>query len=161
MVSLFSPHTLSITIFVLFFCGRGHGLIHLHSIIIDHTLPLTVIPLRRVHSHQTFRFTWHWFLKRVPRLMFKKESWNQGTFHCCCMSDPSECRAKLQIIWPCYRTLQIFSPGVAALYKGLGPTLLRTMPATGALFLAFETVKKCLSGLAYDDDSWRLDMWAV
>lgn len=32
--------------------------------------------------------------------------------------------------------------GILALYKGLGPTVLRTFPATGALFLAYETTKK-------------------
>jgi solute carrier family 25 ornithine transporter 2/15 len=34
------------------------------------------------------------------------------------------------------------------LYKGLGPTVLRTFPATGALFLAYETTKKWLEYLA-------------
>lgn len=34
--------------------------------------------------------------------------------------------------------------GVKALYKGLGPTLLRTFPASGALFVAYEYTKKCL-----------------
>lgn len=38
--------------------------------------------------------------------------------------------------------------GVRALYKGLGPTLLRTFPATGALFLAYENTKKGLGTLA-------------
>lgn len=38
--------------------------------------------------------------------------------------------------------------GVRALYKGLGPTLLRTFPATGALFLAYENTKKGLGHLA-------------
>jgi len=32
--------------------------------------------------------------------------------------------------------------GLAALYSGLGPTLLRTVPATGSLFLVFETTKR-------------------
>jgi len=32
--------------------------------------------------------------------------------------------------------------GLGRLYSGLGPTLLRTFPATGALFLAYETSKK-------------------
>lgn len=32
--------------------------------------------------------------------------------------------------------------GIRALYKGLGPTVIRTFPATGALFLAYETTKK-------------------
>ena len=31
------------------------------------------------------------------------------------------------------------------LYSGLGPTLLRTFPATGALFLAYETSKKWMN----------------
>ncbi len=37
--------------------------------------------------------------------------------------------------------------GARALYKGLGPTLLRTAPATAALFLAYETTKKTLKSL--------------
>lgn len=37
-------------------------------------------------------------------------------------------------------------PGVGALYAGLGPTVIRTFPATGALFLAYETTKKYLGG---------------
>ncbi|KAH9373576.1 mitochondrial ornithine transporter 1 [Haemaphysalis longicornis] len=36
----------------------------------------------------------------------------------------------------------IRTEGVLALYNGLGPTLLRTFPATGALFLAYEYTKK-------------------
>jgi len=40
------------------------------------------------------------------------------------------------------------SVGVRALYKGLGPTLVRTFPATGALFLAVETTKKVLGSAA-------------
>ncbi|KAI0212484.1 Mitochondrial ornithine transporter 1 [Lamellibrachia satsuma] len=36
--------------------------------------------------------------------------------------------------------------GVRALYKGLGPTILRTFPATGGLFLAYETTKRVLLG---------------
>jgi hypothetical protein len=43
----------------------------------------------------------------------------------------------------------IFVAGMRALYKGLGPTVLRTFPATGGLFLAYETTKKTLSNLAY------------
>lgn len=39
--------------------------------------------------------------------------------------------------------------GIMALYKGLGPTVLRTFPATGALFLAYETTKKWM-GYAAD-----------
>lgn len=35
--------------------------------------------------------------------------------------------------------------GVRPLFKGLGPTLLRTVPATGGLFLAYETTKTFLS----------------
>ena len=41
----------------------------------------------------------------------------------------------------------IFYVGVAALYKGLGPTLLRTFPATGALFVAYEYTKLSLTSL--------------
>lgn len=37
--------------------------------------------------------------------------------------------------------------GVAALYNGLGPTVVRTFPATGALFLAYEGTKKVLHNL--------------
>ena len=37
--------------------------------------------------------------------------------------------------------------GVMALYNGLGPTLLRTFPATGVLFLAYELTKKSLHSL--------------
>ncbi|XP_052828371.1 mitochondrial ornithine transporter 1 [Octopus bimaculoides] len=39
--------------------------------------------------------------------------------------------------------------GVAALYKGLGPTLLRTFPSTGGLFLTVELTKKYM-GLTAD-----------
>lgn len=34
--------------------------------------------------------------------------------------------------------------GLLALYNGLGPSILRTFPATGALFLAYETSKKLM-----------------
>ena len=34
--------------------------------------------------------------------------------------------------------------GVMALYNGLGPTVLRTFPATGALFFAYEYSKKLM-----------------
>jgi len=37
--------------------------------------------------------------------------------------------------------------GLPALYNGLGPTVLRTFPATGALFLAYEYSKKWMHGL--------------
>ncbi|CAG7819764.1 unnamed protein product [Allacma fusca] len=37
--------------------------------------------------------------------------------------------------------------GVRALYNGLGPTLFRTFPATGALFLAYEHTEKILNTL--------------
>ena len=37
--------------------------------------------------------------------------------------------------------------GLLALYNGLGPSLLRTFPATGALFLAYETSKKAMHSL--------------
>ena len=40
-----------------------------------------------------------------------------------------------------------YTEGVAALYKGLGPTLLRTFPATGALFVAYEYTKLTLTRL--------------
>ncbi|KAK3100290.1 hypothetical protein FSP39_017714 [Pinctada imbricata] len=38
--------------------------------------------------------------------------------------------------------------GPKALYNGLGPTLVRTFPATGGLFLAYETTKKYLTEFA-------------
>lgn len=38
--------------------------------------------------------------------------------------------------------------GIRALYKGLGPTILRTFPATGSLFLAYESTKKYLGRTA-------------
>jgi len=31
------------------------------------------------------------------------------------------------------------------LYSGLGPTVIRTFPSTGALFLAYETSKKLMN----------------
>ncbi|XP_064103034.1 mitochondrial ornithine transporter 1-like [Macrobrachium nipponense] len=37
--------------------------------------------------------------------------------------------------------------GVLALYNGLGPTIVRTFPATAALFLAYEATKKFLHNL--------------
>lgn len=55
-------------------------------------------------------------------------------------------------IEPTFRAVikQIFKEeGILALYKGLGPTLLRTFPATGALFLAYESTKKWM-GYAAD-----------
>ena len=42
----------------------------------------------------------------------------------------------------------LFSIGIAALYKGVGPSVLRTFPATGALFLAYETTKKWMTRAA-------------
>jgi len=42
--------------------------------------------------------------------------------------------------------------GIRALYNGLGPTVVRTFPATGALFLAYEYTKKALHNFA-DADS--------
>lgn len=39
--------------------------------------------------------------------------------------------------------------GFRALYKGLGPTLLRTFPATGALFVAVEYSKSFMSSGAH------------
>ncbi|XP_076468301.1 mitochondrial ornithine transporter 1-like [Babylonia areolata] len=45
--------------------------------------------------------------------------------------------------------LHIFrTEGFRALYKGLGPTVIRTFPATGALFLTYELTKKYGSQLA-------------
>lgn len=43
--------------------------------------------------------------------------------------------------------------GLKALYKGLGPTLVRTAPATGALFLAVENTKKFLDQRIHFDDT--------
>lgn len=48
-----------------------------------------------------------------------------------------------------YKHMFLCFSGLMALYKGLGPTVLRTFPATGALFLAYETTKKWL-GYAAD-----------
>lgn len=42
----------------------------------------------------------------------------------------------------------IKNEGVLALYNGLGPTVLRTFPSTGALFLAYEYSKKFLNYVA-------------
>ncbi|KAI8797807.1 mitochondrial ornithine transporter 1 [Biomphalaria glabrata] len=53
---------------------------------------------------------------------------------------------------PTFRTVFINilrQEGPKALYRGLGPTVIRTFPATGALFLAYETTKKYLS-MFYD-----------
>ncbi|KAH3730672.1 mitochondrial ornithine transporter 1-like [Dreissena polymorpha] len=52
---------------------------------------------------------------------------------------------------PTFRSVivQIYrQEGLLALYKGLGPTVLRTFPATGALFLAYENTKKWLGYMA-------------
>ena len=35
--------------------------------------------------------------------------------------------------------------GIGALYNGLKPTLIRTMPATAALFVTYEYTKKILN----------------
>jgi solute carrier family 25 ornithine transporter 2/15 len=35
--------------------------------------------------------------------------------------------------------------GIAGLYRGLGPTLLRTFPSTGALFVAYEYSKEYMT----------------
>ena len=43
--------------------------------------------------------------------------------------------------------------GIRALYNGLGPTVIRTFPSTGALFLTYETTKKVLSNAA-DKHMW-------
>jgi len=48
----------------------------------------------------------------------------------------------LQMMSTIYKT-----EGILALYNGLVPTLLRTFPATGALFLAYETTKKLLHSI--------------
>lgn len=37
--------------------------------------------------------------------------------------------------------------GLLALYNGLGPTVIRTFPATGALFLAYEYSKKWMHSI--------------
>ena len=42
--------------------------------------------------------------------------------------------------------------GIKGLYRGLGPSLLRTFPATGALFLAYEMTKRSLQGLYRHDE---------
>lgn len=38
--------------------------------------------------------------------------------------------------------------GIRALYNGLGPTVVRTFPSTGALFLTYETTKRVLTDFA-------------
>ena len=43
--------------------------------------------------------------------------------------------------------------GVKALYKGLGPCLLRTFPSSGALLLAVEVTKDVMYN-AYDKVVW-------
>ncbi|CAH1776719.1 unnamed protein product [Owenia fusiformis] len=47
--------------------------------------------------------------------------------------------------------------GFKSLYKGLGPTLIRTFPATGALFFAYELAKKSLHELANGKSDSQLD----
>lgn len=42
-----------------------------------------------------------------------------------------------------FRTI-VRQEGVAALYSGLTPTMIRTFPANGALFLAYEFSRKCM-----------------
>lgn len=37
-----------------------------------------------------------------------------------------------------------FHAGFGALYSGLTPTMIRTFPANGALFLAYEFSRKCM-----------------
>ena len=39
--------------------------------------------------------------------------------------------------------------GIMALYNGLGPSIIRTFPATGALFLAYEYSKKWMNSIVY------------
>lgn len=41
--------------------------------------------------------------------------------------------------------------GVLALYNGLLPTVLRTFPSTGALFVAYEYTRKALNGCLIKD----------
>ncbi|XP_014661831.1 PREDICTED: mitochondrial ornithine transporter 1-like [Priapulus caudatus] len=43
-------------------------------------------------------------------------------------------------------------PGVRDMYRGLGPTLLRTFPATGALFITVEYSRKLMHSLTGKDD---------
>ena len=43
----------------------------------------------------------------------------------------------------CYNKL--FFVGLSALYSGIFPTLVRTIPATAALFVSYELTKKWLS----------------
>ncbi|XP_060065856.1 mitochondrial ornithine transporter 1-like [Ylistrum balloti] len=49
-----------------------------------------------------------------------------------------------------YKTLTHIgkTEGIRALYNGLGPTIVRTFPSTGALFLTYETTKKVLTDFA-------------
>lgn len=51
--------------------------------------------------------------------------------------------------------------GVRALYKGLGPTILRTFPATGGLFLAYESTKKYLGMTADWIGVVQADRWSI
>jgi len=52
-----------------------------------------------------------------------------------------------------------FSSGVTALYKGLGPTVIRTFCATAALFYSYETSKQFLTELAYGNNALN-DRWS-
>jgi hypothetical protein len=51
-----------------------------------------------------------------------------------------------------YFYILVFFLGYQALYSGLQPTLVRTIPATATLFLLYETTKKVLHKLC----DWRL-----
>lgn len=53
---------------------------------------------------------------------------------------------KLSIIETCRKIKSEY--GIIGFYRGLGPTLLRTFPATGALFLAVENTKRFLNANA-------------
>lgn len=44
----------------------------------------------------------------------------------------------------------IHREGLLALYNGLIPTVLRTFPSTGALFLAYEYTRKTLNSVFLD-----------
>lgn len=69
-------------------------------------------------------------------------------------ADVIKSRAQIQVGGPKQSVVSmaadiIQKEGVLALYRGLLPTLIRTVPATGALFIAYENVKKTLSHLAH------------
>lgn len=78
-----------------------------------------------------------------------RKSWSQADIHRVDLSF-----ATASLLWNCNLVSMIsvvgwnMLLGVRALYKGLGPTLVRTFPATGALFLAVETTKKVFGDAA-------------